>query len=265
MTLMLRRRSILLALVTAVIATLVVAVVAYVAIRSVAPSGDPAAKVASERVLFISIIASAVCLSVQLAVLVRSTRLSNQLDRLVEMNRLSGYSAEVALNRMGDVGPKIATLYAQMSELSEKKSRKIAALTTLNDYLMNVMSQLVIVADATGRVVQASKPVFDRLEKVRTDVVGQHIDDLIPNAEAASAIREMDKSHMPVVRERRGDSLVFSPVIDRDNHVAYLVIVLTRTVTDEMKRIQAPGRNGREDDSAPLRARLLSRLFRRRR
>ena len=265
MTVMLRRRSLLLALVTAVTATLVVAVVAYIAIRFVAPPGDPTAKIASERVLFVSIVASAVCLSVQLAVLLRATRLSNQLDRLVEMNRLSGYSAEVALNRMGDVGPKIATLYAQMSELSEKKSRKIAALTTLNDYLMTVMSQLVIVADATGRVVQASKPVLDRLEKARNEVVGQHIDDLIPNAEVASAIREMDKSHMPVVRERRGDSLVFSPVIDRDNHVAYLVVVLTRTVTDEMKGVQAPRRNGKEEVSAPSRTRLLSRLFRRRR
>jgi PAS domain-containing protein len=231
----------------------------------VTADSDLVAKVAAERALYVGIVTSLVVVLAALLTWLRSFRMSTALDRLVEMNRLSGYSPDRALKRLGDIGPKIADLYAQLSDLSDKKSRKIASLTSLNDYLLSVMSQLVVVTDATGRVVQASKPVLERVSKSRSEVIGVPIDDLIPNADAVTAIREMDRSHVPVVRERRGDSLVFTPVIDRDNRVAYMVVVLTRNVTDEIRKgPRTSAGEARTPARTPTRKGFLSRLFRRR-
>jgi PAS domain-containing protein len=259
MTLLVRRRALLLILILVSIATFAVGVTGYLSIRALA-ADDAIGKAGAERVLFVGLIATAFVISVCVTTLVRSFRLSVLLDRLVAMNRLSGYSAEVALRRLGDVGERIADLYAQTVRLSDLKSQKIASLTILNDYLMTIMSELVIVADATGRVVQASKPILDRLGKTRSEVVGEHVDSLIPGAETGAAIREMDRSHVSVVRERRGDSVVLSPVIDREGNVSYVTVVLARTVTTEMTRAAAPVPSSK----AKPRRSLLARFFKRR-
>ncbi|MFW5689814.1 MAG: hypothetical protein ACOC1U_09590, partial [Spirochaetota bacterium] len=219
-----------------------------------------------ERVLFLGIVGALVIASASTTIVVRSFRLSTQLRKIVEMNRLTGYSPELALNRIGEVGQAIVTLYGQLNEMSEKKSLKISALTALNEYLLAASDELIAVTDASGTIVQASRPLFQRLGERPQGVIGAHLDSLVPGAQTGSAVIEMNRTRTQVVRERRGDSIVFTPVINRAGDVAYAVVTLTRHVTDEMRERTATAHRTTRSVRAPgtRRTPLLSRLFARR-
>ena len=259
MTRMIRQRALVLQISLSVASVITVAVVAFVTVRR-SPAVDPSAlKLLSERILFIGIVATIVVAATGIAVILRSAKFSMLLDKLIEMNRVTGFSPEVTLNKLGDVGKKISTIYRQMTELSEKKSRKISGLTALNELLLYFTNRMVLVVDATGRVLQASPPLLERLDQTSLEIQKAFVDDLIPGAEVAAAIKEASQSHAPVVRERKGDSLVLNPVIDRDGEVAYLVAILTRSVTDDMRRLaQTENSDGKER----RRPNLVRRLFR---
>jgi hypothetical protein len=130
MTLLVRRRALLIFTILVVLITLAVALHGYVAMSAVA-EGSLGAKLAAERVLFVSILAAMSTLSLGIALTVRAITLSAILDKLVNMNRMSGFSPELALERLGQVGEKINQLYRQASELSAKKSQKIGGLASL--------------------------------------------------------------------------------------------------------------------------------------
>ena len=236
MTRIIRRRALIVLVSMSVAAVLAVAVLAYVSVRR-APGEAAAMKVISERILLTGIVATVTVLGAGTAVIGRSAKFSSLLDKLIEMNRVTGFSPEVALNKLGDVGRKISTIYRQMTELSEKKSRKISALTALNELLLYSTDRMILVVDAGGRVLQASPPLLERIDQTLLEVQRVPLDDLLPGAEVESAIKEANKSHAPVVRERKGDSLVLNPVIDRNGEVTYLVVILTRALTEGMRHV----------------------------
>jgi PAS domain-containing protein len=243
---MVTRRALLLLVVLTIIAVGTVAAVAYFSSARLAVELDPGAsaesKVVAERVLFLGIIATILAAGAGLAVIVRAVRITSLLDKLIVMNRISGFSAERALRGLGDVGDKIATVFRQVAELSEKKSRKISALTGLNELLLNVSDQLVLVVDVKGNVLQASKPLLERLDRARSDIVGVYLDDLLPGANIKAAIQEASQTRSAVVRERDRDSLVFNPVVNRDGQVTYLVAVVTKSVSDDIKAVAVVAR-----------------------
>ena len=246
MTIMTKRNTLLLLVLLAVAGVAAVAIIAYGSILHTGAQSDSAAaaeaKLLAERVLFSGIVATLIVLSGGIAVIIRSVKLTQLLDKLVAMNRMSGFSPESALARLGDVGDRIATIYHQVSELSEKKSRKISGLTALNELLLNVSDQMVMIVDAAGHVLQASRPLLERLDRARGEIVGVHLDDLLPGANIDAAIREASQTRSAVVRERHGDSIVFDPVINSDAEVSYLVAVITKSVSDDIKSVAISAR-----------------------
>lgn len=244
MTVMTRRRDLVIFLLVCLLAAAAIAGIAHTALvrSAVDAAGSAEVKLLSERVLFAGIIGIAVVLIAGFLVILRSVNLSRRLDKLVAMNRMTGFSPEMALKRLGDVGDRIATIYRQVSDLSEKKSRKISSLTALNELLLGVSEQMVLVVDVAGNVLQVSRPLLERVGRSRTEIIGLSLDELIPGASVAAAIREASQTRSAVVRDRRGDSLILNPVINRDGEVAYLVALLTRSVTDDMKRVSVSAR-----------------------
>ena len=110
MTLLVRRRALLIFTVAVVLIILGVAIYSYLEVSAVAV-GSRDAKVAAEGILFISIIGSGLALALGIVLVVRAVTLSAILDKLVNMNRMSGFSPELALDRLGEVGQKINQLY----------------------------------------------------------------------------------------------------------------------------------------------------------
>ncbi len=261
MTLLVRRRALISLCIVTVTVALGVAVAAYVVIGSVqdAPGVEwpGEAKILAERVLLLGIVGAVVVAAACAAVVLRAVRLSVQLQKLVEMNRLTGFSPEEGLNRMGDVGQKIVVLYRQLSEVSAKRSLKISALTALNEYLLSESKELIAVIDASGHVVQTSNPLAERGRKM----LGVHLDSLIPDAQTNSAVLEMHRTRAQVVRERQGESVLFTPVVNRAGDVAYGVVTLTRTVTDEMRERAESARKGNGAKKTAARRGAFARLF----
>ena len=254
MTLLVRRLTLTLLLFGVLGAITTVAVVGYVSIRAMdapgaaaasaeasttaapAPSGAASAKLLAERVLFVGIVCAGFVVVISLAVAHRAFRLTGLLDRLVQMNRLTGFSADVALNRLGDVGRKISQLYAQTLTLSERKSRRISALHSLVTILLAEADDMVVVADVAGRVAYVSRSLVERLKVGANAVTGQHLDELIPDVDAAGVLREMTRTRTPVARERKGDRISFRPVVDADGQLTFVIATLSRSVTEDIRR-----------------------------
>jgi signal transduction histidine kinase len=223
------------------------------------------AKLISERLLFVGILVSLLLLGVGLYAVLRAFRLSNALDKIVEMNRLTGFNADTALTRLGEVGEKIALLYAQVNELSERKSVKISAQAALNDFLLSLSEDAVLVTDARGTVIHMSRKVLERLEASRAGLIGSSLDELLPDAEIGSAIAEMSRSRAPVTREQRGESIVLTPIFNREGSVAYAVVGFSRAIGELMRERLSASRaktsERRPPEASEHRPGLLRRIF----
>jgi transcriptional regulator with PAS, ATPase and Fis domain len=239
MTVMVRRRAILFQAGLTVIVVIAAAIAGYYSVSQLvaADGGAADAKVISERILFIGIVAATAVVVSAIFLILRARNLTATLDKLVAMNQISGYSADAALGRLGDVGVRIRTILRQIEDLSEKKSVKITSLTGLNEMILALAEQMMVVVDGSGKVLQVSKGLLERLEQPRSEIVGQSIDDLLPEASIAEALREAAATRTPVVREIQNEKLVLNPVINRGGGVAYMVAILTRGISDDIKRV----------------------------
>jgi transcriptional regulator with PAS, ATPase and Fis domain len=246
MTSLIRKRLFLFVIVVVVLAVPALGGLSYHWISTSVP--DPTAvKVLAERVLFVSIILTLVVVAVSIVAVLSTRNLNLVLDRLIEMNRLSGATPDAALARLGDVGVKIASIYAGVSELSTKKSRKISALSALNDMLLSIADASILIVDAAGRVVRVSETLAKQLGVAAPQLAGRFLDDLYPGADVESAIREATTSRAPVVRETDGKSLHYRPVVNRDGEVAYLLALLGRNVTHEIQKSLTAVTSSREE------------------
>ena len=260
MTLLIHRRLFLGFMLFVVVIILGVAAYEFRVITAVA-SGGLEAKVAAEQILFISIVFAAVVLIAGTAVIVRAVSFTAILDKLVGMNRMTGFTPELTLNRLGEVGRKITLLYRQASELSAKKSRKIGGLSALVEHLMTLSGELVIVSDSAGKVVHASKSLIEGIGKPRSQIVGTALTDLIPEADVSAAVRSTARTRDPFVVKTNGDSVVFNPIFSSDGEVHYMVALLTKAATGEMRKVTQPA----ADPGTPVRKKLLlPRVFGRR-
>jgi len=91
MTLMIRRRALIFIIALSVTAVISVSVLGFLATGESTALETAAAKQLAERVLFAGIIATVIVLSAGGTVIWRSANFSVLLDKLIEMNRVSGF------------------------------------------------------------------------------------------------------------------------------------------------------------------------------
>lgn len=260
-----RRAIILLAAVTSA-ATIATAAIGYATALSLSTSASDVgtAKLLAERVFFVGLVGSLVVIITSTAVVLRSMWISARLQKLVEMSRMSGFSTTSGLNQLGEIGRQIAELYAPMADVSNKKSRKISALTALTQSVMEMTSQPVLVVDATGVVTHVSGAALERAERNRAQIVGQHLDTVLPQVDVSAALRELQRTRAPVRQEREDHKpLEVRPILNSAGELAYAVVLLSPVDAKEIKGAAASELAERRTPIAGPRARtgLLARLF----
>ncbi len=266
MSIVVHRRAIVLLATVTCVATIITAAIGYATALTASASGVEAgtAKLLAERVFFVGIVASLVVIITSIAVVLRSIWISARLQKLVEMSRMSGFSTTSGLNRLGEIGRQIAELYAPMADVSNKKSRKISALTALTQSVMEMTSQPVLVVDASGVVTHVSGSALDRAERNRTQIVGQHLDTVLPQVDVSAALRELQRTRAPVRQEREDHKpLELRPILNSAGELAYAVVLLSPADARELKGAAASEPAERRAPRAGPRGRtgLLARLF----
>lgn len=261
MSIVVTRRAILILAVIACVATLVVAGIGYGTALSVA-NDAPTVKVQAERVLFVGIIAVIVVVAAAATVVLHALWISARLEKLVEMSRISGFPATAALTRLGEIGNRIAALYAPLADVSNMKSRKISALSALVEALIDATPEPVLVVDATGMISHAGREMLEESGTSRTNVVGLYLDTVIPNAGTAAALREMRTAHVPAQQERKDrPSLKFTPILNSAGELTYALVMLSPADMKDLRTAAQTAQPPRRERPTTLRAGLMSRLF----
>jgi len=210
----------------AVAAALALAAIGFVALRGAVSLSEVEAKVLAERVLFAGLIAASILLGTVVVVAVRAYQLSTALSRIADLHRIGGYDIEPALARLGDVGESIARIYGQLTDLSARKSMRIAAMNSLLSVIMARASQRLLVVDPRGDVVRATPSALEFLDKTAGEVLGDEVDEIIPDVEFTTARAAIRRSGEPWAAEQSSFPVAVQPVLNDQGEIAYFIYYL---------------------------------------
>lgn len=226
MTLLIRRRALIFLILLSTGAALALAAFGFVTLRQAVALSPAEAKVLAERVLFAGLIAAALLSVTVVVVLVRVYRLSTALSRIADLHRIGGYDVEPALDRLGDVGDSIARMYGQLSELSARKSMRIAAMNSLLNVIMARSSQRLLVVDPRGDVFRVTPGALKFLDRKVGEVLGKPVNDVIPDVEFARARAAIGRSGEAWMAEETSFPVSVQPVLNDRGDIAYFVYYL---------------------------------------
>lgn len=247
MTLLIRRRGLLLLTLVTCAAVLIPAAVAYSQLIGAVDLSLSEAKLRAERTLFVGIICLASFSLTILLVVVRVYSLTNALARIADLHRISGHDVEPVLNRLGDVGEYISLMYGQLTELSTRKTTRIAAMNSLLNVLMARSNQKLLVAGPQGSVYRVSPPALKFLERTAGATLGELVDTVIPNVDFARVRAGVGRSGELWVAERTDYPVAVQPVFNDAGEVAYYVFYLER----EARHATEVGANKDQPDVVP--------------
>ncbi|HUX49941.1 MAG TPA: PAS domain-containing protein [Spirochaetia bacterium] len=187
-----------------------------------------AAKGIAEDVLFATILVAVFTVVAIVAMIIRSRHVSRELEKIVEMSRYHDFSPEASLRRLGEIGAQLTAVYRHANAVSTSKSVKISALSGLNDFLVSNLPIPILVADATGTVLEVSRPMQERLELNRNELLGESFGKLVDDPQWNEVESELRRLRTPVSRKSVLGEITFYPIENRDSEVAYVVCSLEK-------------------------------------
>ncbi len=226
MMLLIRRKTLVMLILLSTVAVLTLAAVGYVTLREAVALSAGEAKILSERVLFAGLVAAAILFVTVVVILVKVFQLSTSLSRIADLHRIGGYDIEPALDRLGDVGDNITRIYGHLTELSARKSMRIAAMNSLLNVIMARSSQRLLVVDPRGDVVRATPPALEFLDKTAGEVLGKQADECVPDVEFTTARAAIRRSGEPWMAEQSSFPVAVQPVENEEGENAYFVYYL---------------------------------------
>ncbi len=221
-----RRRSVVLLMLVGLLAAIVPACLGYRLLRIAGGVTFEEAKVLADQVLFVGIVAGAALVLVSILFTVRMFNLSGALARIEDLNRVSGHEVTAALSRLGDVGESITRMYAQLNQISARKSTRIAAMDALLAYVLSRSRQRLLVVDPRGEIVRATPSALEFLKGTGVTVVGKSVDSVIPQVEFTRTRAAVGRSAQPWMAERSKFPVAVQPVFNDRNEVAYYIYYL---------------------------------------
>jgi len=242
---------------TGALLCLALGVYGYLLVTQAAGADSTVVKVLAERMLFLGLLAAIAVVGFSAAVFIRSVRIHAALDRLVALSRLSGGFSGEPLSRLGELGTRISELYKHVTEVSEKKSQKISAISSLNQFLLNRIELKIVITDVAGRITQLSKPFVDEQESGRQDFLGLHVNQLLPDLNFHEVFTTLERTHGAVEVTVKAGAFRMFPILDRNNHVAYCVGLLGSGMKLELP---SPRPRGRTEEKKGERQSLWSRF-----
>lgn len=238
MTLLVRRRTVVVLVLVTVLAVLVTGIIAYLAVMKTTLLDAREIKILAERVLLTAFVTTTLVIVAIGLVLREVVFINNVLGRLIDMNRAGGTHTEVALNRLGEVGHQIALLQQQISTLSAHKSTRISAMNGLLNAITVRSTQKMLVVNAAGLIYRTTPSVPAMLDKSTAEVTGKHIDTVIESETFTGTVAAIEKSGKVHFFEERKKPVAVVPIQNDQDLVAYYLYYFSDDAESERKRIQ---------------------------
>lgn len=152
----------------------------------------------AETMLFIGLAACAAELLLAAGMAAESRRRRTDLDSVAELVRSGGNLPYDRLERFGPVGERIRLIFQDISDVSERKSARIAALTGLLRAVLESVEIPMLVVGLDGRVVEASHGARSDERFADLRVGHSRLVDFFADADPGSVLQEADRSHAAV-------------------------------------------------------------------
>jgi hypothetical protein len=212
--------------------------------RSLAvPSADPVEmRLTGEMLLFTALACAAGLLLIGGVLLFRGHRILRELSRIAELSRAGATAVEERLRRLGRLGESILRILVQTTELNRRYALKVSTLSTLNDFLLNNQAQRMIVVDASGKVIGASRGYRETEGKIDAQLVQRDIGKFLEGQDFTAIYGRLDRSRSAFT-SAEDPRLHFVPIDNRAGEVACVVCVLgDKPVLSEAPAVAPAGR-----------------------
>lgn len=213
---------------------------AYLSLRAV---GD---KFLAERFLFFALSAGAVFIFLLYRIFAASRRTLRELEKIIDLSRYGGIVAEDRLERFGDMGRRLKSLYHELGDLSRRRADRIYLLSGLAEGLLGFIETPVLVVEPNGKVLYAGEGFLATLPEDGPGPVGRSLTEVLPGIFFKEILAEADKTHGPVESEADKKRITFYPLFDHANKTAAFIAAFGKKPAFSLPEGRKKGAPGKE-------------------
>ncbi len=244
MILLVRRRTLMILIFAAVAFALAMSVLGYLAVDANGELSASERKALAERILFVGIVGSSIVLAGLGAAAYDTVGLNSLLRRLSDMHRMSGDQLHLALRRFGSVGDQLGHLYDNINALSDRKSRRIAAMNSLLTTILAHSEKRMLIVNAAGDVYKATTQALEHLERPAPDVVEKPIDSIIEEEAFSQTAAALARRAGTYAIDGADETVAVIRVMGDQGLAAYYVYLFGNDAKDELRRSRLPKPSG---------------------
>ncbi|MDC7226222.1 MAG: hypothetical protein PQJ61_05615 [Spirochaetales bacterium] len=223
--LLIRRSVAVLLLIISAAAVFSVAISAYMLMTAPGQPDTESLRFQAEKILFAGIILTCITAAAFGIVLLRSRNIKKDLEKLIKQNRLNPASTKQGLLRLGETGSRLHELYRQIDEVSEKRGRKISALSQTAELLCQNIGEAILIIDVTGCVIHASRGWLESENTVRSAIVDKKHAMFSDGYEISTILSKLEKKHRPVETVKKGIRTRWVPIYNSENEISYVAVL----------------------------------------
>ena len=236
----------------------------YLNLTNMTPDSSIELKFVGEQSLFIAYIFVILFIGSYYYIVVRQEK-----DIYVELDKIKEYSEKGNINKnsvkkLGKLGEKIMLINAKLSELNEKRVKKITSLSKEINFLYNLIDIPIFSVNMKGEIDKVSKKLTYILDVDKQNIIDQPINIIIDEINFDSLAQELKQSKMVPIKsplhpdlEKSSDLKYFAfyPIFNIKNELSSSVCILI----DKEEYVQLQ-ENKPEEEKKPGLSPLLDRL-----
>ena len=186
-----------------------------------------AAKLAAERILYISIAGSVLLTALFVHIYFHRIRLERKIRRLATLGGTASPLYQLRSGKFGSFGSTLEVLYRRVMEVNEQQSVKLSAQSDLISLLLADSDAPIAVTDITGKILYASGKYEKRTEEVRSKLIGSSIESYEDEIVVPMIMQELETRRTYRSEEeqngRKKRPFTVMPILDKRGAVGYLL------------------------------------------
>jgi len=185
----------------------------------------PFNKSSGETFLFVSLIfAITLCVEFYLSVK-KSKNVSNEIDKLIHLSSVGGFTPGSSLKRLGKLGDQINHLYYSLNQMNIKRSLKISTQTTLIDFVTTNTLLPLIISDPLGKILYVSKAFIDKKNMLKSECIENTITSILPDLDIQTLIGKLNTTHTYTEYHESKETIEIYPITNKYSDIAYLIFI----------------------------------------
>ncbi|MCF7928346.1 MAG: PAS domain-containing protein [Spirochaetales bacterium] len=188
----------------------------------------PSEKVKAERHLFSALIAVVALLIIFLLIILRSVRINNLLDRIIDQNRENYFSPDYAVKTLGRLGEKIVEIQKHVLKVSALKSIKLSAQKSLLETVLKLSDVPFLIILPDGQIVYVSSGFLETRSLEALDVVGEQLASVLAEIDLPKALFEIESTGSFHEAEGEEENHICLPIFDSRSEIGFLLIIPRR-------------------------------------